>query len=59
MGVGVLHGPGFRAEVPTMSEVVAQVKSCGGDWCRVQVGPHVGWVERTQVWGVYKGENVN
>ncbi len=25
MGVGVLHGPGFRAEVPTMSEVVAQV----------------------------------
>lgn len=41
------------------SEVVAQVKSCGGDWCRVQVGPHVGWVERTQVWGVYKGENVN
>ncbi|QQS10595.1 MAG: hypothetical protein IPK81_13065 [Rhodospirillales bacterium] len=41
------------------SEVVAQVKSCGGEWCRVQVGPHVGWVERTQVWGVYKGENVN
>jgi hypothetical protein len=25
LGVGVLHGPGFRAEVPTMSEVVAQV----------------------------------
>lgn len=41
------------------TEVICQVKSCNGEWCRVQVGPHVGWIERAKVWGVYKGEVVN
>jgi SH3-like domain-containing protein len=41
------------------TEVICLVKSCNGDWCRVQVGPHVGWIERAKVWGVYKGEVVN
>ncbi len=40
-------------------EVIAQVKSCAGDWCRVQAGGHIGWIERRHVWGVYKGEVVN
>jgi len=40
-------------------EVIAQVKSCSGDWCRVQAGGHIGWIERRHVWGVYKGEVVN
>jgi SH3-like domain-containing protein len=48
------------AEVARLqSEVICQIKSCNGEWCRVQVGPHVGWVERTKVWGVYRGEVVN
>ncbi|TWT00246.1 hypothetical protein FQU96_33500 [Reyranella sp. CPCC 100927] len=41
------------------TEVICLVKSCNGEWCRVQVGPHVGWVERSKVWGAYKGEIVN
>ncbi|MCW5747902.1 MAG: hypothetical protein KIT36_17060 [Alphaproteobacteria bacterium] len=41
------------------TEVICLVKSCSGEWCRVQVGPHVGWIERAKVWGVYKGEVVN
>ena len=41
------------------TEVICLVKSCNGDWCRVQVGSHVGWVQRSKVWGVYKGEVVN
>lgn len=48
------------AEVARMEvEVVAQVKSCSGDWCRVQASGHIGWIERRYVWGVYKGEVVN
>lgn len=48
------------AEVARMEvEVVAQVKSCSGDWCRVQASGHIGWIERRHVWGVYKGEVVN
>src|SRR5262245_13342515 len=41
------------------AEVICLVKSCNGDWCRVQTGPYVGWIERAKVWGVYKGEVVN
>lgn len=41
------------------TEVICLVKSCNGEWCRVQAGPHVGWVERSKVWGAYKGEVVN
>jgi SH3-like domain-containing protein len=41
------------------TEVIGQVKSCNGEWCRVQVGAYVGWIERTKVWGVHKGEVVN
>lgn len=41
------------------TEVICLVKACNGEWCRVQVGPHVGWIERSKVWGVYKGEVVN
>lgn len=41
------------------TEVICLVKSCSGEWCRVQVGPLVGWIERIKVWGVYKGEVVN
>ncbi|HJQ60600.1 MAG TPA: SH3 domain-containing protein [Vineibacter sp.] len=41
------------------TEVICGVRSCSGDWCRVQVGPHVGWIERNKAWGVYPGEVVN
>lgn len=41
------------------TEVICLVKSCTGEWCRVQVGPYVGWIERSKVWGIYKGEVVN
>lgn len=48
------------AEVAKMGvEVIAQVKSCSGDWCRVQAGSYIGWIERRHVWGVYRGEVVN
>lgn len=40
-------------------EVIAQVRSCSGDWCRVQASGHIGWIERRHVWGVYRGEVVN
>ena len=48
------------AEVARIEQdVIAQIKTCSADWCRVQAGPHVGWIERHNVWGVYKGETIN
>ena len=41
-------------------EVIGEIRSCSGDWCRVRVSSGVtGWLERTAFWGVYKSEPIN
>jgi SH3-like domain-containing protein len=42
-------------------EVMGEIRSCSGDWCRVRVssGGVSGWLERTAFWGVYKSEPIN
>ena len=41
-------------------EVMGEIRSCSGDWCRVRVAGGVsGWLERTELWGVYKSEPIN
>jgi SH3-like domain-containing protein len=41
-------------------EVTGEIRSCSGDWCRVRVASGVsGWLERTELWGVYKSEPIN
>jgi SH3-like domain-containing protein len=54
--------PATAAEVTAKLEpgVTGEIRSCSGDWCRVRVGSGVtGWLERTQIWGVYKSEPIN
>lgn len=40
-------------------EVMGEIYSCSGDWCRVRVSGISGWLERTEIWGVYKSEPIN
>jgi SH3-like domain-containing protein len=40
-------------------EVMGEIRSCSGEWCRVKVSGVSGWLERTQIWGVYKSEPIN
>jgi len=40
-------------------EVVGEIRSCSGEWCRVKVSSVSGWLERTDMWGVYKSEPIN
>jgi SH3-like domain-containing protein len=40
-------------------EVMGEISSCQGDWCRVKVSSVSGWLPRTEIWGVYKSEPVN
>ena len=40
-------------------EVMGEIRSCSGDWCRVKVSGVSGWLERTEIWGVYKSEPIN
>lgn len=42
-------------------EVTGEIRACQGDWCRIKVANAgvTGWVERTDIWGVYKSELIN
>ncbi|MGD9883792.1 SH3 domain-containing protein [Reyranella sp.] len=40
-------------------EVMGEIRSCNGDWCRVRVSSVSGWIQRTALWGVYKSEPIN
>ena len=56
-----------KARIPSAAEVVArlepevlgEIRSCAGDWCRVKVSGVSGWIERSGMWGVYKSEPIN
>ena len=53
--------PAASAEVVAKlePEVVGEIRSCTGNWCRVRTSGVSGWIERTEMWGVYKSEPIN
>ena len=53
--------PASSAEVVAKlePEVLGEIRSCAGDWCRVKVSGVSGWIERSGMWGVYKSEPIN
>lgn len=53
--------PAVSAEIVARlePEVMGEIRSCTGDWCRVRVSNVTGWIQRTAMWGVYKSEPVN
>lgn len=36
--------------------VVAKLKQCKGDWCRVDIKGYDGWIHRINIWGAYSHE---
>ena len=57
----VFRTPAPSAEVVAKlePEVIGEIRSCQGDWCRVNAQGVSGWVARTEIWGVYKSEPIN
>ena len=53
--------PSLSAEVVAklQPEVMGEIRSCTGDWCRVSAPGVSGWIERSKIWGVYKSEPIN
>jgi SH3-like domain-containing protein len=39
--------------------VLATVKRCGDNWCRISGEGFDGWIEQERLWGVYPGEKVD
>jgi SH3-like domain-containing protein len=42
-----------------MPNVLANVRSCSGAWCRVTVGDRAGFIRQDRLWGVYPNEKVD
>ena len=38
--------------------VIGTIKLCDGDWCQMTFDGHTGWINQTQLWGAYPGEQV-
>lgn len=39
--------------------VLAAIKTCDGQWCEISASGYYGYVEQSQLWGVYPGEVVD
>lgn len=39
--------------------VVARLRACAGDWCRIDAGGYRGWALRSGFWGVRPGETID
>ena len=59
--MNLMNGPSVEsgAEARLASGVVAEIKSCDGNWCRVIASGYDGYVDQNMVWGAYPGEAVN
>ena len=60
-GVRALHQlPELTSNVVARAEpgVFAHLIECRGDWCRIEAADITGWLQRSEVWGVYADEIV-
>ena len=59
--LNLMNGPSVEsgAEARLASGVVAEIKSCDGNWCRILASGYDGYVDQNMVWGAYPGEAVN
>jgi SH3-like domain-containing protein len=57
-----LHASGEKQSPITarlQAGVLATVKRCAGNWCRITGQGFDGWIEQERLWGVYPGETVD
>jgi SH3-like domain-containing protein len=60
-GVRTLRNePSEEAEGVALAEpgVMVELRVCEGEWCEVDARGIVGWIKRTELWGVYAKEEI-
>jgi SH3-like domain-containing protein len=59
--VNLMAGPSVEsgAVAKFASGVLADIKSCDGNWCRIVASGFDGYVNQNLIWGAYPGEVVN
>lgn len=57
---GLRQGPDLSAALVARAEpgVMARLDECRGEWCRIEAGDVTGWVQRSDIWGIYPNETL-
>jgi len=52
--------PDYKSRVVMTADggVVGWTLACKGEWCRMDIADHKGWIERRHLWGVYPEETL-
>lgn len=50
--------PGSAVVARAEPGVVARLLECRAEWCRIEAGSISGWLQRTDIWGIYPDEKV-
>jgi SH3-like domain-containing protein len=50
--------PGSQIVARAEPGVIARLTEFQGSWCRIEAGGFKGWVQRSEVWGVYPDETL-
>ncbi|MDE1172331.1 MAG: SH3 domain-containing protein [Parvibaculaceae bacterium] len=55
----IYASPDPQAKLVAVAEpgVVADIKGCEGQWCRIEASGYEGYIPRSQIWGVGPAEN--
>lgn len=58
--ISLHRGPTGTTSVVAKAEsgVLARVEACVDDWCKLDMGEVNGWVQQSDLWGVYPGESI-
>jgi len=54
--VRVDHDQDAKPMIKVEPTVIARLVECTKDWCRVQIDGRKGWIEKSNLWGVYPQE---
>ena len=50
---------GSRIVANLQSGVIGNVRQCSGSWCQIFGSGFSGWIQQTNLWGVYPNEKIN
>ena len=56
----ILSEPGPNGHLLWQAEpgVIGRISKCDGQYCRIQIGEKVGWIEQSGIWGTDPGEHI-
>jgi len=55
--IDVYNKPGKRIKGKIGTLNIVELKKCIDKWCKIKIETHTGWIEKNNIWGVFKDED--